>query len=77
MMVEAKGGRLEADTELEIKKVRRGIPKACRRLCRLQNKKPTVLRLKTKKFSQIIKELCAHHEEEIKLLPKPYRFAKT
>jgi hypothetical protein len=77
MMVEAKGDNPEASTELEIKKIRRGIPKACRTLCRLQNKKRTKLTIKPKSFSRLIKDLCAHHEDEIRLLQKPYRFAKT
>lgn len=76
-MTEAKGDTTEADTELEIKKIRRGLPKPCRRLCRLQNKKPTQVRMKTKTFSQLIKDLCAHHAEEIKLMKRPYRFTKT
>lgn len=75
-MEEAKEKSESATTLQLMKCVRKSLPKVCRPICRMQNKKKPYLRVSPKRFSQHIKDLCAYHEEEIKTLNKPYRFTK-
>ncbi|KAI6189793.1 hypothetical protein M3Y97_00047000 [Aphelenchoides bicaudatus] len=76
LMVEAKGDTTKSGND-QVKKIRRNLPKPCRRICRIQNKRKPALRIEPKVFSKIIKTLSAHHEEELKYMKPPYHFAAT
>jgi len=76
-MDEAKGNSQEVGSKNLMKAVRKGLPKGVRKISRAQTKKKPYLKLSGKKFSSYIKALHTAHEEELKLLKKPYRLSKV